>query len=69
MARNDSPGETETSESDEPSIADRVEASDDFRAALEQSSGLVVQYRRIFFVLVLVSILVAAGIFVSRYLL
>ena len=69
MARNDAPDETEVAESDEPSIADRIEASDDFRAALEQSSGLVVQYRRVFFVLVLLSILVAAAIFVSQYLL
>ena len=39
-----------------PTLADRVEASEDFGAALEQSTAILVQYRRI---VLLVSLLVA----------
>ena len=51
-------------EPDEPTLADRVEASEDFGAALEQSTALLVQYRRIFLLLLIGSVLVTATAFV-----
>ena len=48
--------ETEADDStDTPTIGDRVEASEDFSAALDQSVGLVTANRKLLFVLVLAS--------------
>ncbi len=60
MDRDDSPIDGEDTESDGPTLSDRVEASDDFRTALEQSTGIVVQHRRIFLLLVIGSLLIVA---------
>ncbi len=60
MDRDDSPTDAEDTESDGPTLSDRVEASDDFRTALEQSTGILVQHRRIFLLLVIGSLLLAA---------
>ncbi|WP_290815301.1 hypothetical protein [Halovivax sp.] len=60
MDRDDLPTDAEDTESDEPTLSDRIEASDDFRTALEQSTGIVVQHRRIFLLLVIGSLLLAA---------
>ena len=69
MRQNDPQHDAEETESADPWLSDRVEASDDFLAVLEQSIEFVVEYRRIFFLLLLVSIFVTAIILVSRYLL
>lgn len=52
----------------EPTLADRVEASEDMTAAIQQSTGLVLQYRRILLLVSLVVILVMAILFVTTYL-
>ena len=59
MDRDDPPMDAEDTESNGPTLSDRVEASEDFRTALEQSTGIVVQYRRIFLLLAIVSLLLA----------
>lgn len=53
----------------EPTLADRVEASDDLGAALQQSTQIVLDYRRVFFILAFVTILIAAMLLVYPYLL
>lgn len=55
-------------EPDDPTLADRIEASEDFRASIEQSVALVRQHRRILFLLVIASLVVAGLVFVYPYL-
>ena len=55
--------DAEDPEPDGPTLSDRVEASEDIRTALEQSTGIVVQHRRIFLLLVIGSLLLAAIVF------
>lgn len=52
MAKEDTDDDT----ADPPSIGDRVEASDDFTAALEQSVGLVKANRKLLILLVIASL-------------
>lgn len=55
MPREDQSDEDST---DTPTIGDRVEASEDFTAALEQSVGLVKSNRRLLILLVLASFII-----------
>ncbi len=52
--------ETSESASESPSLADRIEESDDFRSAIEQSTDLVVGYRKIVIALGLLLAIVVA---------
>lgn len=52
MAKEDTDDDT----ADTPSIGDRVEASDDFTAALEQSVGLVKANRKLLILLIITSL-------------
>lgn len=69
MTRTDSSGDGDDADADPPSLSERVEASDDFRGALEQSAGLTVQYRRIVLGLVVVAALLALIVFAAQSLL
>ena len=60
MSRDEPHTDADETDRDEPTLTDRVEASEDFSAALEQSMELLSQYRRLVFLLVLASLLVAA---------
>lgn len=59
MDRDDPSTDAEDIQTDRSTLSDRIEASDDFRTALEQSTGIVVQHRRIFLLLVIGSLLLA----------
>ena len=59
MNRDDSSHDPEDVTTEEPTLADRVEASEDFGAALEQSKELLMEHRRILLLLVLGSLLLA----------
>lgn len=65
MSRDDQSGETTE---DPPSLGDRVEASEDFRASLEQSVGLVKEHRRLLILLALASLLAFGVLVVYPYL-
>lgn len=64
MSRDDSPTEADASEPEAPTLADRVEASDDFGAALQQSTSLIAQDRRIVLILMLVGALLVGIVIV-----
>ena len=61
MTEDDSSRDRETGD---PTLADRIEASEDFRASIEQSVALVRQHRRILLLLVIASLVVAGLVFV-----
>ena len=65
MTRDDSSADPDQTEADEPTLADRVEASEDFGAAIEQSTALLVQYRRILLILILVSLVIVIVMILS----
>ena len=67
MAQDDPTADNGEAASDEPTLADRIDASDDFRASLEQSTALLAQYRRIFLLVLLGSLLLATLTLASRY--
>lgn len=60
MSRED-PADTDTHDPDTPSLDDRIDASKDFTAALDQSVGFVKQHRRLFIIFAL-AILFALGL-------
>ncbi len=65
--RRDGTGEKDDSNADStepPSLSERIEASDDFRGALEQSTGLLSEHRRALLVLVLVSLIITGMVIV-----
>ena len=60
--------DADETEPDDPTLADRIEASEDFRASIEQSVGLVRQHRRILLLLMIASIVIVGLVFVYPYL-
>lgn len=68
MDQNDRPGDGDENDSNGPTLADRVEASDDFRGALEQSTELAMDHRRLLLILVLGSLLLTAVLIAYPYL-